>query len=133
MRSSCSDTFQRKVLRKLHYRANVAWRTYEQHRRVRSLQDERDRNLADVKAFDKRFRKCFSTPAGKKQFGTAVSLVRAGFKEMASAKWSIWEAWVALGEANTGRAEEQVRNTLVDVIAAEPTFDQGMVRLGRLD
>jgi hypothetical protein len=40
---------------------------------------------------------------------------------------------VALGEANTGRVEAQVRNTLPDVIAAEPTFDQGMVRLGKLD
>ncbi len=98
-----------------------------------SLEDERDRNLADVKAFDKRFLKCFSTPAGKKQFGAAVSLVRAGFKEMASAKWSIWEVWTALGEANTSRADEQLQNTLVDVIAAEPTFDQGMARLSKLD
>ncbi len=48
MKSSCSDTFQRKDLKKLHYRANVAWTTYEQHRKSEQvLYDQLRWYLAD--------------------------------------------------------------------------------------
>lgn len=97
-----------------------------------SIDEEGDRNFKEVKAFQKRFSKCFSTQKGKQQFDEAVSAVRAGFREMKSAKWRIQSVWLELSAANVPNAEKELQKTLVDVIAAEPTFDRGMDRLSRL-
>lgn len=97
-----------------------------------SIEEEGDRNLKEVKAFEKRFTKCFSKK-GKQRFDKAVSAVRAGFREMKSAKWRIQSVWFELSAANVPNAEKELQNTLVDVIAAEPTFDRGMDQLAKLD
>lgn len=96
------------------------------------ISDEHAGNMDDVKAFEKQFKKCFS-PRGKKRFGDAVALVRAGFREMHSAKYSLWGVWADLSIANVAAAEQKVQASLVDDIAGEPTFDQGMKRLQSFD
>lgn len=98
-----------------------------------SIEEEGARNLDEVKEFKKRFIKCFSTPKGKRAFEDAVSAVRAGFREMKDAKWRIHAVWLELTTPNVSNAEKEIQKTLVDVIAAEPTFDWGMDRLGKLD
>ena len=52
---------------------------------------------------------------------------------MKDAKWRIHAVWLELSAANVSKAEEEIQKTLVDVIAAEPTFDMGMNRLGKMD
>ncbi|MCB0901646.1 MAG: hypothetical protein KDB83_05900 [Actinobacteria bacterium] len=98
-----------------------------------SIEEEGARNVQEVKSFKKRFTKCFSTPKDKQAFDDAVAAVRAGFREMKDAKWRIHAVWLELSAANVSKAEEEIQKTLVDVIAAEPTFDMGMNRLGKMD
>jgi hypothetical protein len=96
------------------------------------ISDEHAENMDDVKAFEKQFTKCFSTK-GKKQFGDAVALLRAGFREMHSAKYSLWGVWADLSTANVAAAEQKVQESMVSDIAGEPTFDQGLKRLRSFD
>lgn len=97
-----------------------------------SISVEHADNMKDVKDFEKQFKKCFS-PRGKKQFGDAVALVRAGFREMNSAKYSLWHVWADLSTADVTAAEQKVQESLVNDIAGEPTFEQGMKRLRSFD
>lgn len=96
-----------------------------------SLAKERERNLKDVKDFKVRYSRCF-TGKQRDRFDSGVALVKAGLVEMASAKEHTLGVWEELQFADVAGAEENIRQTEVDVIAAEPTFDQGLRKLSKL-
>jgi len=84
-----------------------------------------------MKAFKVRYSRCF-TGKERTRFDSGAKLARAGFVEMATAKEHILGVWGRLQFADVTGADEYLTKTQVDVIAAEPTFDQGIRKLSTL-